>query len=207
MNMAEAFSKINEQRQKNGFFSIPELLELEAKGNLILDPFSTLISSSVEIGTDNKFYSGVIIETKNNGTIYIGNGNTFWPNSLIRAEYGKVQIGDSNQFGDGGVSIKANTKQSNIHIGDHGRYINGVQILGCSYLGSCSQVIGNITVQDCHLDEGESFMNSDPDVRGGVLKGYGLARNIRVKTGMVINGQGVFTQENMIKQSFFHPIK
>jgi acetyltransferase-like isoleucine patch superfamily enzyme len=205
--MSEVISQINEQRRENGFYAIPELLELKVRGNLILDPFSVLISSSLVIGSNNKFYNGVIIESKNNGTISIGDNNVFWPNSLIMAEYGRVQIGSNNQIGDGGVSIKANTKDANIIIGDNGRYLNGVQILGCSCLGSGSQVIGNITVQDCYLEEGESFKHNNPDARGGVLKGYGLARKIRVKTGMVINAYGVFKTEEMQKQAFFHPKK
>jgi len=178
---------------------------LQESGNIILDCFSTLISSSVKIGQNNKFYPGVIIENNDGGNVTIGNGNIFYPNSLLIAEQGVIKIGNNNQFGDGGISIKANTKTSKIIIGDYGRYINGVQILGKSYLGAGSQVIGNITVQDSHLEEGESFMYPDTAARGGVLKGYGLARNVRVSIGMVINGQGSFKQEEIKFQSFYHP--
>lgn len=198
-------SLIDSQRKKNGFLSVLELLELQASGNIILDPFSTLISSLVEIGQNNKFYPNVIIENNTVGNLTVGNGNIFYPNSLFFAEQGVIKIGNNNQFGDGGISVKANTKTSKIIIGDYGRYINGVQLLGNSYLGSGSQIIGNITVQDSHLEEGESFMSPDTAVRGGVLKGYGLAKNIRVNTGMVINGQGVFEQKEIKSQSFYHP--
>lgn len=198
-------SLIDVQRKKNGFFSVTELLEIEENGNSILDCFSTLISSSVKIGKNNKFYPGVIIENNNDGNVTIGNGNVFYPNSLLLAEQGVIRIGDNNQFGDGGISIKANTKTSKIIIGDCGRYINGVQILGNSYLGSGSQVIGNITVQDCHLAEGKSFIYPDAAARGAVLKGYGIAKKLRVETGMVINGQGTFKQEEIQCQSYYHP--
>lgn len=203
--LLEKLSAIDLQRKNNGFLSVEELLDLQNSGNTILDYFSTLISSSVKIGQNNKFYPGVIIESNKDGEITIGNSNVFYPSSLLFTEQGFIQISNNNQFGDGGVSIKANTKTSKIIIGDYGRYINGVQILGNSYLGAGSQVIGNITVQDSHLEEGESFMHPDPNARGGVLKGHGLARNIRVNTGMVINGQGTFKQEEMKFQSFYHP--
>jgi hypothetical protein len=85
--------------------------------------------------------------------------------------------------------------------------MNGVKILGSCYFGSGSQVLGNITVQDCHLGDGESFMHPDPSARGGVLKGYGFARNVTVQTGLVINGQGTFDQKDIQSQLFYHPPK
>lgn len=198
-------SSIDAQRKEAGFLSLAELLQLQARGNIVLDPFSTLISASVDIGQHNRFYPGVVIEVKLGGNILVGNSNVFYPNSIFCAEQAEIVIGNSNCFGDGGVSVKANTKGSQIHIGDNGRYINGVQVLGKSYLGSGSQVIGNITVQDCYLEEGESFLYPDAALRGGVLKGQGLARNIRVAKGLVINGQGTFNQAALQCQSFYHP--
>lgn len=203
--LLKKLSSIDGHRKKNGFLSVLEILELQANGNIILDPFSILISSSAKIGQNNKFYSGVVLEINNGGNITIGDSNVFYPNSLFLAEQAVIKIGNDNQFGDGGVSVKANNQNSKIIIGDHGRYINGVQIVGNSYLGSGSQVIGNITVQDCYLEGGASFVCPDTNLRGAVLKGYGLARNVRVKTGMVINGQGTFMQDKMQFQSFYHP--
>lgn len=201
----DVVSIIDRQRTKEGVLSVKELLQLCDSGNTILDPFSVLISSSVKIGCNNIFYPNVIIKAVNNGTITVGNENSFFPNSLLLADRGKIEVGNANQFGDGGISVKANTPTSIIIIGDRGRYINGVQVLGQTVLGSGSQIIGNITAQDCRLEQGEKFSHSNPDLRGGVLKGYGLARNIQIKVGMVLNGLGSFNQHDVEYQSTYHP--
>lgn len=203
----ELLSMIDQQRNRNGFFSVSELLLLGERENIVLDPFSVLISSGVKIGYKNIFYPNTIIEIRDNGAISISDSNVFYPNSLFLAERGIIKIGSSNQFGDGGISVKANCSTSKIIINNFGRYMNGVQLIGCSYLGSGSQIIGNITAQDCHLEDGESFAHPDPTVRGGVVKGIGIARNLKVPTGMVINGLGTFQQENMQSQSYYHPSK
>ena len=72
-------------------------------------------------------------------------------------------------------------------------------------LGTGSQVIGPIRVQNCHLGEGDDHTAPDPDTRGGVLKGYGLARGLAVPQGHVIAGNGTFNLEEMKRQSFYHP--
>ncbi len=195
---------INNQRKSKGFYCTSELLKLCEMGNTILDPFSTLISESVDIGVGNIFYPCTTLEVRHSGLISIGNDNIFYSQSFLFAENGKITIGSNNQFGDGGFSIKANFKNSEIIIGDNGRYLNGVQLLGKTNLGSGSQVIGNITAQDCNLSSGESFLYPDFNLRGGVLKGFGLARNITVNQGKVLNGEGNFNQSDMKDQSFYH---
>lgn len=203
----ELLSMIDQQRNTNGFLSVSELLSLGERKNIVFDPFSVLISSGVKIGHKNIFYPNTIIEIRDNGAISISDSNVFYPNSLVLAERGIIEIGNNNQFGDGGISVKANYSTSKIIINNFGRYMNGVQLIGCCYLGSGSQIIGNITAQDCHLEDGESFAHPDATVRGGVLKGSGIARNLIVPAGMVINGLGTFQQDNMQSQSYYHPNK
>jgi len=195
---------IDNQRKSKGFYSTSELFKLCERRNIILDPFSTLISESVDVGICNIFYPCTTLEVRNGGLISIGNYNIFYSQSFLIAERGKITIGSNNQFGDGGFSIKANLDNSEIIIGDNGRYINGVQLLGQTNLGSGSQIIGNITAQDCNLCSGESFVYPDFNLRGGVLKGFGLARNITVNQGMVLNGEGIFNQSDIKDQSFYH---
>lgn len=200
--------KIDSQRRSLGFMTVNELIDLNVNGNVVIDPFSTLISETVNIGAENVFYPNTIIEKRAGGHIKIGNKNIIYPQTLILAGPGKVIIGNNNQFGDGGVSIKANYLNSEITIGNNGRYLNGVQMLGVSHLGSGTQIIGGqLTVQDCYLEDGQDFLFADPDQRGGVIKGFGLVRNLKIMKGKVINGLGTF-DESMIKdQSFYHQKK
>lgn len=196
---------INAHRQNKGFLTIEEVIALGDRDNVVLDPFSTLISASCTIGKGNTFYPSLIIECINNGMLEIKDGNTFYPGCLLLADQGKLVIGNGNQFGDGGCTIKANRSDALIRIGDRGRYVNGPTILGKTILGSGSQVIGTATVHDCVLEDGLDFSAQNPDEQGAVLKGYGLARNLKVGKGQVINGQGKFEQQNIEQQSAYHP--
>jgi hypothetical protein len=195
---------IDQQRELRGFRSIGEILELTKNGNIVLDPLSTLISQSIVVGSRNVFYPGIILEEQNQGSIEIGDDNLFYPSTFVLAEQGVIVIGNANQFGEGGCIIKANQLNSQIKIDDHGRYLNGTQIMGKTYLGTGSQILGAITVQSCSLEGGEDFLSSDPDLRGAVLKGAGLARNLVLERGKVINGQGNFANSPVELQSSYH---
>jgi len=206
--MLDLIDEINKQREAQGFLTIKELTTLIKEDNIIFDPFSTLISKEAKIGKNNIFYPSVTIETDNNGIISIGDKNKFFSQTYILANLGEITIGDHNQFGEGGISIKANQKNSKIIIGNNGRYINHVQIIGTTHLGSGSQIIGGpITVQDCLLKGGLVYTSDDPDKRGGVIKGFGIARDLIISTGEVINGLGSFDSEMIQRQSFYHPKK
>lgn len=158
---------MNEYRTACGFFTVQETLQHIGSTNTLLDPFSTLISSSAHIGSGNIFYPGVIIEELGEAYISLGNNNRLYANTMILADGGQILIGDANQFGDGGLTIKANTPGSSITIGNGGRYLLGAQILSHStVLGKGSQILGAITVQDCILTAGADYRNPDPDLRG-----------------------------------------
>jgi len=195
---------INVQRNRLGFLTIEETLALSSRDNIILDVFSLLISKICTIGRNNTFFPNVIIQCTSNGTIEIKDNNTFYPSCLLIADQGKILIGNNNQFGDGGCNIKANRLQAVITIGDNGRYINGPTIIGKTTLGSGSQIIGAVTVQDCILEEGVDFRAQNPDEQAGVLKGSGLARGVKVGKGKVINGQGIFDQQMIENQNSYH---
>jgi len=60
-------------------------------------------------------------------------------------------------------------------------------------------------VQNCTLADGGTFQEPNPDERGAVLKGFGLARNIVLETGRVINGGGNFADFPIEQQSAYHP--
>lgn len=202
----EILHRIDEQRASQGFHTVSELLDFAEQDNRILDPFSVLISTAVSLGSGNQIYPNVVIEIRDESRVTIGDNNVFYPNSLFIAEGGgSILVGDNNQFGDGGCYVKASNAERAINIGSNGRYINGAQILGRTTLGSGSQVIGPITVQDCVLEEGGDFEHADPDTRAGVLKGSGLARGLTITTGAVLNGLGTFDADNIEVQSKYHP--
>lgn len=196
---------LDAQRTSKGFLTVEQVLALCDSGNVVLDPFSTLISAACTIGHGNIFYPSLVIECVNNGTLEIGEDNTFYPGCLLIADQGKLLIGNGNQFGDGGCTIKSNRPDALVRIGNKGRYVNGPTIVGKTTLGSGSQVIGAITVQDCVLEDGLDFTAQNPDEQGAVLKGYGLARGLTLTKGQVLNGQGKFDQQNVEQQSTYHP--
>lgn len=189
---------------KQKFLTSGTLQPIEAT-NTIYSPLSVLISETVSVGKNNTFYPNVVIECHDEGMITIGDNNTFYPGTYILCTNGEVVIGNNNEFGPSGLTIKANSPEATIAIGNDGRYSDGASIMGRSTLGSGSQILGNITVQNCNLDGGASFTHPDPDLRGAVLKGMGLARNLTLTAGQVVNGLGDFSKAPVEQQSVYHP--
>ena len=195
----------DEQRRKRGFLTIGELLTLTDTDNVILDPYSVLLSAHAAVGRGNVFYPNVVVEASEQASVVIGDGNTFTPGCFFAASGGAMQVGDHNLFGDGGFTARTTSVSDRLEIGSHGRYINGPALSGRNALGSGSQVIGPIRVQGCSLAAGESHEFPKADARGAVLKGYGLARGIILEQGQVIAGRGDFQLSDLKMQSFYHP--
>lgn len=196
---------IDEARQRNGLLTIAELGNLTSRGNTIFDPFSVLISRHAQIGKGNTFYPGVTLLCSEGSELLVSDQNIFHANTLIEATSGTISIGSANQFGEGGFTAKANRLGALISIGDNGRYLNGCSVFGNSSLGSGSQIIGSIAVDSCTLEKGGSYRDPDPDLRAGLLKGFGAARGLSVPIGSVINGKGSFSQEAIERQTAYHP--
>lgn len=197
-------SPIDNIRKQQRFLSVSDLLAAHGETNSILDA-SVLISEGVDIGNDNVFYPNVVIERQGEGKVSLGSNNTFYPGTYIISSAGSVTIGDNNEFGTSGCTIKANMPDATIVIGDGGRYCDGANIMGKTSLGSGSQVLGNITVQGCTLAGGGTFQTPDPDERAAVLKGFGLARGIALEKGQVVNGSGNFAERPVEWQRDYHP--
>lgn len=191
-------------REAKDFLGLEEVLATVGKINTILDPYSILISQGVKVGTGNVFYPNVVIERTGDGTLEIGNDNVFYPGTYIISSAGAVKIGNDNEFGTSGCTIKANMADAAIVIGDGGRYCDGANIMGKTHLGSGSQVLGNITVQGCTLAAGGTFQTPEPDERAAVLKGFGLARGITLQKGQVVNGSGNFAEQLVEWQRDYH---
>lgn len=206
MTQPEFIKSIDVQRRQSGFKTIAETLDLAKTGNTILDPFSVLIGSTVELESGNVFYPNVIVSADTESRISIGADNVFYPNTMFVAEAGGViEVGAANQFGDGGCSVKANVADAHIQIGDNGRYMSGAVIIGQTVLGSGSQILGAITAQNVTLQGGADYTHHDVDARAGLLKGSGLARNLTVPQGHVVNGTGNFADAPIEQQRAYHP--
>lgn len=196
---------VTARRKEKGFLEIPKMITTVGQSNLVLDPYSVLISAGVEVGSDNTFYPNVVIERSGDAVITIGNGNVFYPGTYIVGSAGNIRIGNGNEFGPNGCAIMANVPDASVAIGDNGRYNSGASIMGRTELGTGSQVLGSITVQSCKLAGGETFKDPDPDSRAAVLKGFGLARGITLEIGQVVNGSGNFAEAPVEMQRDYHP--
>ena len=198
---------VNQQRQNHGFLTEEALIATVGSRNSVLSPSSTLISEEIIIGQDNLFYPNVVIERSGESEVTIGDGNIFYPGVYVLGSMGKIAIGNGNEFGPAGITIKANMPAACIEIGDNGRYADDAIIMGCTKLGNGSQVLGAITVQNCTLDPGGNYREADPNNRAAVLKGFGLARGISLQMGQVINGAGNFSDAPVELQQTYHPSK
>ncbi|TPO13746.1 hypothetical protein [Mesorhizobium sp. B1-1-5] len=196
---------LNQTRYGQDLLTIDEVIRLSDRGNTIFDPCSVLISKHAVIGASNVFFPGVYLLCEEGAELVVGDFNRFYPNTLLEASGGAIRVGTQNQFGEGGFTAKANRQGASISIGDYGRYINGAAVFGSTSLGSGSQLIGAVTVDSCHLQEGGDFREPDPDKRAGLLKGFGTAKNLTIPAGHVITGSGSFHLDNLVPQSFYHP--
>lgn len=202
---AKLLETIDRTRERNGFLTLAEMLALEDSANVVFDPFSTLIARDAEIGRDNVFHPNTRFICSADARLRIGSSNLFHSNTVVEATTGAIVIGDGNLFGEGAVCVKANTPGAVISIGDKGRYCGLVNLFGKTTLGSGSQVLGNITALNCALAEGGPWSHPMPDERGAVLKGSGIAKEIQLSRGQVIDGWGVFQAADAVSQSVFHP--
>lgn len=180
--------------------------ELQALDNTLLHlDGGVLVSKNVTLGSQNVFYPNVVIESDSDSMVTIGANNIFYPGTFIQAKNGKITIYDNNIFGPGNLTVL--TQNSELSIGSDGRYANNAQIMGNTNLGDGSQVLGPITVQSCKLEGGMGYQHTIPDERGAVLKGFGLARDINLTKGHVMNGSGNFREAPIEQQSVYHPRK
>ncbi|NRG17165.1 hypothetical protein HPQ64_05635 [Rhizobiales bacterium] len=198
-------SRLDAVRRQFGFLEIGETAALIDGGTILFDPFSTLISRNARLGHGNVIYPNVTLECGEAGTLKLGDGNILHSGTRIVAAAGRVVIGSHNQFGEGGFLAKADRADASIEIGDRGRYHSGASVMGRCRLGSGSQILGAISVQDCVLGAGAPHTEPDPDLRGGVLKGQGRARGLTLAAGDVIFGNGVFSQDAVERQLAYHP--
>lgn len=188
-----------------GFLDSEGLGALAAKGVLILDPFSTLVSPRVAIEPGAVLWPNVTLETRTGGRIRVGARTRLFPGCRLLADGGSIDIGSDVEFGDeGGFSAKVKPGET-IEIGNRARLTGGGCLAESSSLGAGAQILGRIDVRSCRLGAGRDYAETDPDRRGAVLKGSGQARNITLGQGQVIQAFGLFSDAEIRPQSFFHP--
>lgn len=190
-----------------GFLTVAQVDALAEVGVRVLDPFSTLISAGVQIGRDTVIYPGVVVQRDEASTLALGAGNTLFPGAFLLAERGgSLVIGDGCELGPGVVQVKANRPDADIRIGHGVRLLNGCELTGRSVLGDGCQIIGHVLAQSVQLGGGlggDGWPN--PDERGALLKGAGLARGIVLERGEVASCQASFTDAEVVRQTYFHP--
>jgi len=202
--MNTLLQRIDAAREACGYLTVEAMMEA-LEGNHVLDPFSTLVTAGVQLRRRNILYPGVTLKAFGPARLVMADGNSLHAGCLFEASRGDIIVGSGNSFGEGGFIAKANRQAARIEIGDAGRYQNNPSVFGETTLGDGCQLLGSIIVDSCTLEGGGSHEEPDPDLRGGLLKGSGLARNLTIPKGKVIAGQGAFQETDLLPQSHFHP--
>jgi carbonic anhydrase/acetyltransferase-like protein (isoleucine patch superfamily) len=203
--MDEAQAPSDAARKRLGFLPLAETAALAHRGVLIPDPGSVLVSSGVQLEDSAVLWPNVILQATESGRITIGQGTNLFAGTRIVATGGMVAIGKDAEIGEeGGFTIKTGMGEV-IEIGDGARLLGGGSLSQSNRVGRGAQILGPIRCQNCALGDGGTYRDSEPDERGGVLKGSGVARNVEVPQGHVIQAFGLFAEAVMRRQSYFHP--
>ncbi|MEH7901259.1 hypothetical protein V7794_07910 [Rhizobium laguerreae] len=206
--MHEIITRVDEVRRLKGFLTIAQTLQLADLGVTVIDPFSTLISSRASLGSDVFLWPNVTIEVGPEGSVSIGASTVLHSGVRIEAGAGSIAIGANGDLGrEGGFTLLVGAQSDKIDVGNDVRLSGSGSITQSATIGNGAQVLGPIRIQNCQLGGGGSFRERDPDKRGAVMKGSGVARNIDLPAGMVIQAFGLFSEAPKRWQSYFHPQK
>jgi hypothetical protein len=203
--MKEPHATTDAARRSLGFLSLRETIALASRGVAVPDPNSVQVSPGVLLGAGVVLWPNVILQIPAGGGIAVGAGSVLFPGARIVASGGLITVGSDAEIGEeGGFTIKAESGDA-IEIGNGARLLGGGSLTRSNRLGRGAQVIGPIRCQDCRLGDGGTYRDPEPDERGGVLKGSGVARRLDVPQGHVIQAFGLFADGVMRRQSYFHP--
>lgn len=204
--MSVPFGIIDEHRETVGFRPLADVIQLAHAGVRILDPWSFLVSPGVTLDPDVTVFPNVVLHCDSSSTVRIGPGTLLYPGTIVQAfSASSVRIGSRCEIGPGGAQVKANAPGTTIVIGDEARLLNGCELVGNSVLGDGCQLIGQISAQSVRLAGGKGYRWPEPGERGALLKGAGLAREITLRTGQVMNLQPSFADSQAESQSSYHP--
>jgi carbonic anhydrase/acetyltransferase-like protein (isoleucine patch superfamily) len=192
-------------RERLCFLSLAETIAFAHRGVLIPDAGSVLISADVLLEDGVVLWPNVILQSSDSGRITVGRDTSLFSGTRIVAAGGPVTIGMGAEIGEeGGFTIEADMGEI-IAIGDGACLLGGGSLNLSNRIGRGAQILGPIRCQNCALGDGGTYRDSEPDERGGVLKGSGVARHVEVPQGHVIQAFGLFAEADMRRQSYFHP--
>ncbi|MBZ6074915.1 hypothetical protein [Microvirga puerhi] len=192
-------------RRNLGFLSVTETIALADGGIIIPAPETVLISPGIVLKEGIVLWPGVVLQRLGRGDLLVGAGTSLFPGTRIVAYGGLITIGPNVEVGEeGGFTMKAGNGEA-IEIGAGARLLGGGSLTSSNQIGGGSQILGPIRCQNCRLGDGGTYRDPDPDSRGGVLKGTGVARDLEVPQGHVIQAFGLFKDAPLRRQSFFHP--
>lgn len=196
----------DDARLRLGFLTVEQTIALATQRVTILDPGSTLISPAVTFATGVVIWPGVTLQCRDGGRLRVGTKTILFSGARVVAQAGEITIGDESEIGDeGGFTIQVLARDQRITIGNGARLLGGGSLTLSNDIGDGAQILGPIRAQDIRLGGGGSYRHPEPDERGGVLKGAGVARTLDVPKGRVIQAFGLFAEAPMHPQSFFHP--
>ncbi|MFJ9441712.1 hypothetical protein ACIRRH_07550 [Kitasatospora sp. NPDC101235] len=205
MTDQELWHRLDRIRHQRGLLTPGELMLLADQDVVVLDPFSALVSRRVTLQAGTVLYPGVTIECDADSSCTLGPGAVLHGGTRVVATGGgRIAIGRRAQIGEGGAVIKAGAGET-VELGDEVRITNGAELAGGCRLGTGAQILGPISARAVELAAGRPHTHPDPDGRGGVLKGHGRARGIRVGVGEVVNGNGDFATAPLERQRTYHP--
>lgn len=181
--MDEAQRMSDAARRQLGFLSRAETAALARFGVVLPDPGSVLVCADAGLEEGVVLWPNVILQVSTGGRMAVGRGTNLFPGTRIVASGGSVTIG----------------------AGDEARLLGGGSLTLSNRIGRGAQILGPIRCQNCILGDGGSHREPEPDRRGGVLKGSGVARHVEVPRGHVIQAFGLFADAVIRPQSYFHP--
>ena len=197
---------LNQQRARNDCLSLEQVIALVADGVIVDDPFAAQISRHVVFQGPCRIRGAVYLFADAPGALTIGGHVCLEGPSTLEAQGGAtVSVGEHAVIGlEGGFHVKANRSGSTIELGAGVRLCGGGALFGQSMLGPGAQILGRINVVNCWLAGGAGYADPNPDSRGAVLKGMGLAENLRLEQGDVIQSFGIFSMSQIRRQTEFH---
>jgi hypothetical protein len=204
--MIEASTTPAMVRRRFDFLSVDETAALVERGISVLDPRSTLIATNGDLKPGTVLWPETIVDIHETGAVSVCSGSILFPGTRFVANGGRVTIGRDAEIGEeGGFTIRADAARDSTSVGDGARLMGGGSTSLYNRIGRSAQIIGAIRAQHCRLGDGGTYRDQDPDSRGGGLKGHGVARDIDVPCGHVIQSFGMFAEAEVRRQSFFHP--
>lgn len=197
----------NDHRDALGYLSVDATCALAGQGVLVLDPNSTLIARSVAVGAGTVIYPGAVISCDEDSAVSVGERCVLYPGCLLEArEGGRIVIRHEVELGPGGVTIRAFESSDVIEIEELVRISGNCDLTGASELGRGAQILGAVSARSVRLAGGlGGYRWPDPDQRGAVLKGAGIADGITLGRGEVRSCRASFNDAKTERQSSYHP--